>query len=525
MFRNNRTILFSKVKESLASVVPIAAIVFILCFTVVPVPTDLLMTFVLGVAMVIIGMGMFTLGADLSMTPVGEHIGSAVTKSRKLWFIVVISFLVGGIVTISEPDLQVLAEQVPNIPNQVIVFSVAGGVGLFLVVAMLRILFKWKLNYLLIFFYAVVFGLAMFVPKSFLAVAFDSGGVTTGPMTVPFIMALGVGVASIRSDSDAQNDSFGLVALCSVGPILAVMLLGMFFRVEGGSYTPVEIPTVETSKDLWNLFAHEIPEYILEVAKALLPIMAFFALFQIFRLKLKKENIYRISVGFIYTFIGLVLFLCGANVGFMTVGNFLGRELGGLSYSFIVVPLGALIGYFIVTAEPAVHVLNKQVYEMTSGAIPPKALSTSLSVGVAVSVGLSMLRIIADIPIMYFLVPGYLIAIVLSFFVPPIFTAIAFDSGGVASGPMTATFLLPMSIGVCTGVGGDVVSGAFGVVAMVAMTPLITIQILGLMYKIKLRKTEIEVQTGVPVELPVDVLETEIDIFDNTIFELEDGDE
>lgn len=516
MFRNSRTILFSKVKESLASVVPIAAIVFLLCFTIVPVPTDLLMTFVLGVAMVIIGMGMFTLGADLSMTPVGEHIGSAVTKSRKLWFIVLMCFLVGAIVTVSEPDLQVLAEQVPNIPNQVIVFSVAAGVGLFLVIAMLRILFKWKLSYLLIFFYAVVFVLAAFVPKAFLAVAFDSGGVTTGPMTVPFIMALGVGVASIRSDSNAQNDSFGLVALCSVGPILAVMLLGMFFNVEGGSYTPVEIPTVETSRDLWQLFSHEIPEYISEVAKALLPIVAFFALFQLFRLKLKKENIYRISVGFIYTFVGLVLFLCGANVGFMTVGNYIGRELGTLPYSFIVIPLGMVIGYFIVEAEPAVHVLNKQVYEMTSGSIPPKALSRSLSVGVAISVGLSMLRIVADIPILYFLVPGYLIAIVLSFFVPPIFTAIAFDSGGVASGPMTATFLLPMSIGVCNGVGGDVVSSAFGVVAMVAMTPLITIQILGLVFKIKSRRAEAEV--------PKENGENEIEIFDNEIFEMEDGD-
>jgi len=406
MFRNSRTILFSKVKESLASVVPIAVVVFLLCFFVIPVPTDLLMTFVCGVGMVILGMGMFTLGADLSMTPVGEHIGSAVTRSRKLWFIVLMCFLVGAIVTISEPDLQVLAEQVPNISNQVIVFSVAGGVGLFLVVAMLRILFRWKLSYLLILFYVATFVLAAFVPEQFLAVAFDSGGVTTGPMTVPFIMALGVGIASIRSDSNAQDDSFGLVALCSVGPILAVMLLGMFFQVEGGSYTPVEIPRVETSKDLWHLFAHEIPEYILEVAKALLPIVGFFALFQFFKLKLKKENIFRISVGFIYTFIGLVLFLCGANVGFMTVGNYVGRELGALSYSWIVIPLGMLIGYFIVEAEPAVHVLNKQVYEMTSGSIPPKALSRSLSIGVAASVGLSMLRIVADIPIMYLLLSG-----------------------------------------------------------------------------------------------------------------------
>ncbi|MCH5272267.1 MAG: DUF1538 domain-containing protein [Lachnospiraceae bacterium] len=501
-----------KVKESIASVVPITVIVFVLCFTVIPVPTELLMTFVFGVVMLIIGMGMFTLGADLSMTPAGGHVGSAVTKSRKLWFIVLMCFLVGAMVTISEPDLQVLAEQVPNIPNAVIVLSVAGGVGLFLIIAILRILFKWKLSYLLIFFYAAVFVLAQFIPKEFLAVAFDSGGVTTGPMTVPFIMALGVGIASIRSDSNAENDSFGLVALCSVGPILAVMLLGMLFNAGSGTYTPMEIPSVETSKDLWRLFFSEIPEYIIEVTEALLPIIVFFGLFQIFNLKLKKENIYRISVGFAYTFIGLVLFLCGANVGFMTVGNYIGRQLGSLEYNWIVIPIGMIIGYFIVEAEPAVHVLNKQVYEMTSGSIQPKALSRSLSVGVAFSIGLSMLRIVTGIPIMYFLIPGYLIAIVLSFFVPPIFTAIAFDSGGVASGPMTATFLLPMSIGVCTASGGDVVSNAFGVVAMVAMTPLITIQILGLVYKLKIRRHQ------------ADVVEEKI-VIDNEIFEMEGNDE
>ena len=477
-----------KVKESLSSVLPITVIVFVLCFSVIPVPIDLMMTFVTGVVLLIVGMGMFTLGADLSMTPVGEHIGSAVTRSRKLWFIVLMSFLVGALVTISEPDLQVLAEQVPNIPNAVIVLSVAAGVGLFLVIAMLRILFRLRLSYLLICFYVLVFVLALFVPDEFLAVAFDSGGVTTGPMTVPFIMALGVGVASTRGDKHAESDSFGLVALCSVGPILAVMLIGLFVPSAAGSYTPSALPSVGDSRELGTLFASAFPDYIMEVALALLPIILFFALFQIFKLRLKKENIYRISVGFAYTFIGLVLFLCGANVGFMPVGTYIGEQLGGLEYNWIVIPIGMVIGYFIVEAEPAVHILNRQVYEMTSGAIPKKALSRGLSIGVAFSIGLSMLRIVAGIPIMAFLIPGYLIAIVLSFFVPRIFTAIAFDSGGVASGPMTATFLLPMSIGVCSACGRDVVSSAFGVVAMVAMTPLITIQILGLVYMLKSRR-------------------------------------
>lgn len=481
----NKSILKTKLKESLDSVLPITAIVFVLCFSVISVPTDLLMAFLVGAFMLIIGMGMFTLGTDLSMTPVGEYVGSTVTKSRKLWFIVIVSFLVGAIITISEPDLQVLAEQVPNIPNSVIVWAVALGVGVFLVIAMLRILFGLRLSYMLIFFYAIVFILSAFVPSEFLSVAFDSGGVTTGPMTVPFIMALGVGVASIRADKNAENDSFGLVALCSVGPILAVLILGMLFNASEGAYSPVEIPQIATSKDLWHMFFSEIPHYIKEVASALLPIMVFFLVFQLFGSRLQKDTLIRIGVGFVYTYIGLVLFLCGVNVGFMPVGNYIGQQLGSLDYNWIIIPIGMVIGYFIVSAEPAVHVLNKQVYEMTSGAIPKKALSTSLSIGVSLSVGLAMLRIVVGIPIMYMLIPGYLIAIVLSFFVPPMFTAIAFDSGGVASGPMTATFLLPLAMGAAVSCGRDVTTYAFGVVAMVAMTPLITIQILGLMFKFK----------------------------------------
>ena len=466
---------------------PITAVVFILCFTVVPVPTDILMAFVVGAALLIVGMGFFTLGTDLAMTPIGELVGSAITKSRKLWFIALVSFVVGVIITVAEPDLQVLAEQVPNIPNLAIILAVALGVGIFLVVAMLRIVFKIPLRLLLLAFYAAVFLLAAFVPKEFLAVAFDSGGVTTGPMTVPFIMALGVGAAAIRTDRNAEQDSFGLVALCSVGPILAVLLLGLIFRTEASAsvYTPVEIPAFTSSRALWAYFRDAFPHYLREVALALLPIVAFFVLFQLLILKQKKDTLIRISVGLLYTFIGLVLFLTGVNMGFMPVGNYVGTRLGALSYNWIVVPIGMLIGYCIVAAEPAVHVLNKQVYELTSGTIPKKALSMSLSIGVCISVGLAMLRILLGIPILYLLLPGYILALALSFFVPPVFTAIAFDSGGVASGPMTATFLLPLAMGVCSAVGGDIATEAFGIVAMVAMTPLVTIQVLGVLCNVR----------------------------------------
>jgi len=474
-------------RESLTSVLPITAIVLLLCFTVTPVSNNAMMAFLVGSLLLIVGMGLFSLGSEMSMIPLGEAVGKEITRSKKVWIIVAISFLIGVIITVAEPDLQVLASQVPAIENNVIIWSVALGVGVFLVIALLRILLGIPLSYLLIGFYAVVFTLAMFVSPDFWSIAFDSGGVTTGPMTVPFIMALGVGVASIRSDENAAQDSFGLVALCSVGPILAVMVLALIYP-GAGVYTPVEIPSVTDSRALWHLFQVELPAYLSEVAVCLAPIALFFAVFQAVSLKLKKKKVLKIVIGILYTYVGLVLFLTGANVGFMPAASYLSRQIAGLSFNWILIPIGMLMGWFIVQAEPAVHVLNKQVEEITSGAIPGKAMSTSLSIGVAVSIGLAMMRVMTGISIFWLVVPGYLAAIVMSFFVPKIFTAIAFDSGGVASGPMTATFLLPFAQGACEALGGNVVTDAFGVVAMVAMTPLLTIQMLGLLYQLKMKK-------------------------------------
>lgn len=490
LFKQDRTILSEKFKESIASVLPVTMIVFLLCFFLTPVPVGMLMAFVMGAAMLIVGMTLFTLGTDLAMTPIGEHIGSSITKSRKLLLIVPISLLLGVIITMAEPDLQVLAEQVPGVPNFTLIICVAAGVGVFLVIAVLRIIFGVKLKYLLIGFYALVFIVVWFVPMGFRAVAFDSGGVTTGPMTVPFIMALGVGIASIRSDKNAEADSFGLVALCSIGPIIAVLILGAVYGAEGSVYVPATVPIVTDSRDLWLMFVESLPRYLGEVAIALAPIVTFFLIMQMIKLRLHRYQVIKIVIGLVYTYIGLVLFLGGVSTGFMSIGNFIGRSIGALENNWIIIPIGMLIGYFIVVAEPAVHVLNKQVAEITSGAIPKKAMSTSLSIGVSISVGLAMLRIVTGISIMWLIIPGYLIASVLTFFAPPVFTAIAFDSGGVASGPMTATFLLPLAIGVCGGAGGNVVTDAFGVVAMVAMTPLITIQVMGIYFKRKERAVE-----------------------------------
>jgi len=477
-----------KLKEALASVVPVALIVLVLSFSVAPLPAGTLMAFIVGTVLLIVGMGLFSLGAEIAMTPMGEYAGSRLTKKRNLKLLVAASFILGVIITIAEPDLTVLATQIPSIPNAVLIGAVAVGVGVFLVVSILRVVFQVNLKWLLIGCYAVVFILSIFAPSEFIAVAFDSGGVTTGPITVPFIMAFAAGVASIRSDANAEEDGFGMVALCSVGPILAVMILSMVFKPDGAAFTMTEAVELADSYELRDLFLHNIPHYMAEVAIALAPILVFFVIMQCWMLKLPMYEITRIGVGTLYTFAGLVFFLTGTNVGFMPVGSLLGGSLAQLPVKWLIIPIAMVIGYFIVAAEPAVHVLTRQVADATDGAIRPKALKTSLSIGVAVSCGLAMLRVLTGISIYYMLVPGYAVAIILAFIVPPIFTAIAFDSGGVASGPMTATFLLPFAMGACVTLGGNVITDAFGVVAMVAMTPLITIQIMGLIYKIRQHK-------------------------------------
>ena len=471
-------------REAAISVLPIVVIVLLLCLTIAPVGNDLLLCFLIGTIFVIAGMGMFSLGAEASMTPIGNRIGTALTKTRNLPLILIVSFLLGFAVTIAEPDLQVLAETVPHINNTVLLVTVGLGVGFFLSVCMLRIVTGVKLRWLLIAFYGIVFILASLAAPDFLSVAFDSGGVTTGPMTVPFILALGVGVSYIRSDARAEADSFGLVALCSIGPILAVLILSFFYAGSSGSLDIAASSFADTAA-IGAAYLHELPQFMGEMAIALLPIVVIFFAFQLLTLHMSGRSLAKILIGIFYTYVGLVLFLTGANVGFMPAGNYLGQVLTGQSYHWVIIPIGMLIGYFIVKAEPAVYVLNKQVEEVTDGAISAQAMGMALSAGVSISVGLAMVRVLTGISILWFLIPGYAVAIGISFVVPKLFTAIAFDAGGVASGPMTATFLLPLAQGACVAVGGNIVTDAFGVVAMVAMTPLITVQLMGLAAQLK----------------------------------------
>lgn len=492
-FGENRAVLKEKIHESLVSVLPIIVIVMVLCLSVTPVSSDLLLSFLIGALMIIVGMGIFTLGAEMAMTPIGNRIGSALTKSKNLLLILAVSFILGIAVTVAEPDLQVLAETVPHIDNYVLLITVGVGVGFFLSVSMLRILVGIRLRWLLLGFYILVFGLAAFTDQNFLSVAFDSGGVTTGPMTVPFILALGVGVANIRSDKKAGSDSFGLVSLCSIGPVLAVLLLSYFYS-GNSSAGESEITLFSDTVALGKAYLSAIPEYLVEMAAALVPIVVIFLLFQTFSFRLSGRPFFKILIGILYTYIGLVLFLTGVNVGFSSLGMTLGFQLANGWTRYLMIPLSMLLGWFIISAEPAVYVLEKQIEDVSSGAIPGKSIKISLSVAIALAMGLSMLRVIAGISIMWFLVPGYAIALILSFFVPDIYTAIAFDSGGVASGPMTATFMLQFMMGACSAFGGNILSDAFGIVAMVAMMPLISIQVMGFIYERKrIRQIKLEV--------------------------------
>ena len=486
-----------KIIESLTSILPIALIIIVLSMTFTPLGSGTFVLFMVGVVLLILGLGCFTLGADMSMLVIGEKIGSAMTHSRKIWLIALLSFVIGIIVTIAEPDLQILAEQVPAVAekvpqlgNYLLIITVAVGVGIFLTVAMLRIVLRIRLSLLLIIFYVAAFILSIFVSDEFWAVSFDSGGVTTGPMTVPFIMSLGVGVASIRSDKNGQDDSFGLVALSSVGPIVAVLTLGIVFDIKGVEYEVTSPAVVENTQDVLFQYLHGFGDYALEVLIALSPILAFFLLFQLVSRSFHKKQIIRIFMGFLYTFVGLVLFLTGANVGFMPVGSEIGKTLAALWDGWMLIPVGMIIGYFVVAAEPAVHVLNKQVERVSAGAISSSAMKKGLCIGVCCAIGLAMLRILLDVNIMYFLIPGYVIALGLTFFTPPMFTGIAFDSGGVASGAMVSSFVLPMAIGACSTLQGtgSVMTLAFGCVSFVALAPLISIQILGIVYRRKTHK-------------------------------------
>ena len=440
-----------------------------------------LVSFSIGAVLLILGIGLFNLGADIAMTPMGSQMGSGLSRQKTIVWLIAICFIMGLLITVAEPDLQVLANQVSSVMSgKLLVYTVGFGVGAFLVVAVLRIIFQSRLSSILMLFYMLLFALALMLAVSgniaLLPMAFDSGGVTTGPITVPFIMALGVGISGVLAKSKNNDSSFGLVSLCSIGPILAVLVLGIFAT----NQPEYEVNYAATEQNVLLAYLENAGHVAKEVALALGLIVAFFLFCQIFFLKLPLRQLQKIGIGVLFTYVGLVMFLTGVNIGYMPIGYQMGTQLSTLPKA-VLVGIGLLMGVLVVLAEPAVHVLNKQVEDITDGYVRKRSMMMGMCIGVGVAIALSVIRIIFDFSLVYYIIPGYFISMALSLFVPPVYTAIAFDSGGVASGPLTSGFILPFAIGVCVALQGEgaVLRDGFGVVAMVAMAPLITIQLLG----------------------------------------------
>lgn len=496
-------LLCEKLKESLISILPVTILIVIMNFAFLHIPTYDFLAFLVGFVLLVFGVTLFSLGADISMIPMGKNMGEKLMAKKKLWLLLISSFLVGFLITIAEPDLMVLADKFPSLDKWVLIITVGVGVGLCLMLSTWRVVYGIKLKGLLITGYIFIFAVALlmqFVDKSFIGVAFDSGGVTTGPITVPFLLAFGLGIASRtkKKSEDYFDNNFGTVAICSMGPILAILILKVVLAALGDR-NPAEsvdnaYQSINNMQELFNVLGSTLANEFKEVGLPILLIAALFVIYQTFLLKIDVKSLVRIFVGLLITYVGLVLFLGGAKIGFMNIGTFIGEKIALSSFSWALIPLGAVIGFVVVLAEPSVHVLTKQVEEITNGSVSKKTILISLACGIAVAIALSMIRILFNISIWYFLIPGYLISLVLIFFVPEFFSAIAFDSGGVASGPLTSTFILPLAMGVCSIIYAsdptNMIINSFGVVALVAMTPLITIQIVGLNYKLQTMKLE-----------------------------------
>ena len=474
--------LFDKIREALISAFPITAIVYLMSLTPwFDFSAVELITFTIAAFLLVFGIGFFNMGADLAMTPMGTHVGAGLSRQKKLGLLLGVCFVLGVLITIAEPDLQVLAKQVAGVMNgTALIVCVGVGVGGFLLISVLRIVFKRQLAQILSISYMLLFCIALILMEQskqwLLPLAFDSGGVTTGPITVPFIMALGVGISHVLGNRRSRENSFGLVALCSVGPILAVLVLSIF----SNGNMQYNVPNYTASGDIFGAYLTTFVHTTKEVSIALGMIVAFFLICQVAFLRLPKRQLFKIAIGVAFTYVGLVMFLTGVNVGFMPIGYKLGAALAKL-HPAVLIGFGTAMGVLVVLAEPAIHVLNQQVEEVTGGTITRRAMTLGLCIGVGAAIGLAMVRIVFDFSIIYYIIPGYLISIALSLFVPRVYTAVAFDSGGVASGPMTSGFILPFAIGACVSAQGaqSVMRDAFGVVAVVAMIPLITIQLLG----------------------------------------------
>lgn len=490
-----------KLKESCFSTLPIAVVILVVFIiekfaikegTIAEsylMTTSDLVGFILSTISIIVGMALFNLGTEQSMTEIALVIGGSLVKKKNFFLVIFMTFALGVLVTIAEPDLTVLSGQI-GIDEQVIIWTIGIGVGIFLVVGVVRIFFGKNLNIMLLAFYALAFALAYIIDPRFLPICFDSGGVTTGPVTVPFLLGFGLGIAASHG-KEGFDDSFGLTALCSIGPILSVIVIAAIMKATGQSLPSVDEyvdPLSSIGPNLWANIGHAWLDSLYNVALSVGPLLLFFLIYQFVFIRLPWKKLLRIVVGIAIVYFGLVMFLSAVEYGFMPIASKLGQTLGSSgSFVYIALILGGLFGLFGVLAEPAVHVLVDQIETVSDGTVKKKTMLLVMSLSIGTAVCLQIIRAYFQFDLMYYLIPGYILAFALSFMVPKIYTAIAFDSGGVASGPMTSTFILPFCIGFAYAQGEDPYLYGFGLVAMVAMMPIIVVQAMGLVSTAKIR--------------------------------------
>lgn len=466
-----KSVWLNKFKDSFLSILPITLIVIILGVSLVPLSGQNMLNFCISCVLLVVGIALFTMGADNAMLPIGQHMGGHLSKKNKPWLTILFCFILGVVITVAEPDLSVLADQVSSVNSWVLILTVSVGVGLFLVLGLLRMFFKWHFNLTIAISYILIFIVAIFLDAQIIPLSFDSGSVTTGPISVPFIMAFGIGLASSRA-SNSKEDSFGLIGFASAGPILVVMLLLGILNVHDASAV--------AGTDI--TFFQAIPVYLKDVAIIILPIAVLFIIFQIFALKLPKKEIWRIVVGLLFTYFGIVIFLVGVNVGFLPVGKLIGQGIAA-NYPGWLVPICAGVGFCMAMVEPAVQVLASQIENITGATVKKITMLLCIAIGVAIALGLCAIRILTHISILWILIPAYVLVIVLSFIAPKLFVGIAYDSGGVATGAIATTFALPMMLGACTTLGGNVLLDAFGTLAFCAVAPILVVMTFGVIYK------------------------------------------
>lgn len=484
----------TKLKEVLGSVLPITILVLILHFTFTPLEPNLLFAFLIGSALVIIGLTVFLFGIDQGLEPIGQGIGNTVTRSNSYAVLVTVSLILGFFISFAEPDLRILANQVDSVTSGqfdglLMVMVVSIGIGVMMTLGIMRILRGVRMKYVFTIVYGLIFFLSLFSSSDFLAISFDASGATTGAITVPFVLALAAGVSAIKKDSKmGEADSFGLVGIASTGAILGVLITGLFLRVDklDGVLPETEI----SASNLLGVYGSKLCDIAWDSFLSLLPIIIIYTLFEIFFFKHKKKKVIDITRGIALTYVGLVIFLLGVNGGFMEVGAKLGVLLASMDSKVPLLIVALLLGLSTVLAEPAVLVLTHQVEDVTGGYVKRTLVLIFLSVAVGMSIFMSAIRILVpDIQLWMYVLPGFGLSVILSFFVPDLFVGMAFDAGGVASGPMTATFSLAFVQGIAAYVPtADVVTDGFGMIAIVAMMPILAIELLGVLYHAISRK-------------------------------------